>query len=194
MSEGDISIEATETKGSRMHSGMEIGNSEQRIKLVELFNSPPNEDLSNMSKLQSLGIHEIVEKRNPREDRLYRCAQYVFGTVKGEDWIRPSSDPDTQVVQEDNLAIHTRDYLGRHGYEVVDMPKPGDVIGYARTGWQSNGDQIEEFEHFGIFNGSDVTSKFASGNIYRHNIDAIAFNSAEVNTAVFFRKTTPVQN
>ncbi|HSW80614.1 MAG TPA: hypothetical protein VLG47_07595 [Candidatus Saccharimonadales bacterium] len=180
----------------RIRSGMHIWNAEPRQNLVRIFGPrTTDEQLSDLDWLHAngaTGIREIVEVRDPRLDRWYKCIQYAFGTVKGEDWTTIPKDPDTQDVFDIHFSFETREHLAKYDYVVVDHPEAGDVIAYGRR----RGSYSERIEHFGIYNGPDegVTSKFARGNVYRHDIDAIPFTEHEVTFAIFFRKVqTPGQ-
>ncbi|OGH07691.1 MAG: hypothetical protein A2W22_00455 [Candidatus Levybacteria bacterium RBG_16_35_11] len=173
-------------------SWMKIGNVRQRATLAKIFETLPDEKLSDITFLIAIGIvgiHEVIEIRDRYEDRRYRCVQYAFGTVKGEPWAIQPIYPEKSQEWKRSLFSQTCDFLASKGYAIVDLPQPGDVVGYACISDLPDKGRQVEFKHFGIYNSSDVVSKIGDGNIFCHDLKAILYRDNAVDTVVFFRKT-----
>src|SRR3989338_10633957 len=55
----------------------------------------------------------------------YRAGEYVFGTVMHEPWASPEEGLSKEFWNDAKTYLETR------GYELVDQPQEGDVVGYA---------------------------------------------------------------
>jgi hypothetical protein len=183
----------------RVYSGMPLRNSEGRRQIVEIDNKAwekiyesrgfisrkdANKPYKKTAKIK--GIHEVIEERDCIDDYNdeYRCAQYVFDTVKKEKWAK--GDPSDYSY---DLFYHTETFLEQKGYQVVDgEPKKGDVVGYGMTREFSNGDAENAFVHFGVWTGKDVISKFGISNVYKHDLHTAIASDTTADKVFFFRK------
>lgn len=134
----------------------------------------------------------VVEKRDAWEDMWdnQACIQYAFGSVHNEPFARQWPLPSAFIRKP-------REFLTTIGYEEVDQPQHGDVVGYAadetnlgirKWFFRTTTCSLPIFYHWGIFVGDGVVeSKWREGHVYRHPLDAIP--PAWGNLAFFFRKT-----
>lgn len=108
----------------------------------------------------------------------YRCAQYVFATVKRESW----ADPDKFIpIFADPLGFF-RD-KGYRSLNEEDVPTTGDIISY---GFMQRSDPIFRLMHLGIVDNKSVISKFNEGHVFRHPQEAVPHHFGS--HALFFRK------
>lgn len=117
----------------------------------------------------------IIERRNPAGDLYYQCAQYVFGTVKGEPWVQSGKNLPREFWESSEA------FLSANGYAHVVNPEQGDIIAYKNTQHR-----FERVMHWGIFLGNSVRSKLDRGHIYEHDPAMIPLDYG--NTAEFYRK------
>ena len=122
----------------------------------------------------------VVERRNPAQDELYKCAEYVFNMRNGETWTTQKFEGDGREFWLDNHA-----FLINHGYEVVEHPQVGDTIAYGS--WDPR-IQKGAYPHFGIYEGDgQVISKWDRGHIFRHPWDLVPTKFGP--HVAFFRKS-----
>lgn len=109
---------------------------------------------------------DIIEPRSFTDDFGYRCAEYVFGEVYGEDWAQ-------QFItdNEPQFWSSTVPFLTQHGYIPIEQPRHGDVVAYGGV----YEDGRVWFGHFGVYAGSNkVVSKYGRGPIAIHDLPLIS--------------------
>lgn len=111
------------------------------------------------------------------QDKLHRCAEYVFGDIKDEPWAQRGWTVETTP----ELWQRPFQFLDEHGYMLVDgfagMPAAHDVVAYGT--FTSEG--TVELGHFGIVERIDeegevlvVKSKLGQAPVARHNVNVIS--------------------
>lgn len=132
-------------------------------------NAPPSDPLCGMTGIL------LLELRNPHEDRSYRCAQWLFRTLLGEQWA-----VDDDAGMPEGFWSESIKFMKNRGYIVVDNPVNGDIVGYRERA------QPHYMRHWGIYRDGYVESKFGPYSIYRHPVDLVPVGYG--NDVIFFRK------
>ena len=117
----------------------------------------------------------IVERRDPLLDNGagYTCAEYVFSTLLGEEWVGRRAPA--------ALFSDTHSFLERRGYVEITPTFEGEVVIY--------GVDIKgrfQAQHFGMATEGKVVSKFEAGHVVLHDLEAVP--SSYGDTVRFYRK------
>ncbi len=89
-----------------------------------------------------------------------------------------------------DASEHPAEFIAQHGYQVVDMPEPGDIIAYG--GFHGKNHELPFVNHFGTYLGSgQVGSKFGNLDVYRHSWYLVPASAG--NIVFFFRKQADSQ-
>jgi hypothetical protein len=162
----------------------------------------PREGYEILGRLEGMEILGRFPWDDPDKDLNYKCAEYVFRTIKKEPWAQVSKLPD-------EFWIDTITYLSERGYTTSIRRKKenlenGDVIGYGGTDWRyaSSGSLLSYLmgsktpkryppylKHFGVYKEGKVNSKFDAGYIYRHDLDAVPYDYGD--SVYIFRLNKP---
>jgi hypothetical protein len=176
------SKEIQPTEKRTPYTGMSIEKSSERQVIDNLISADNiyGRDANPLyDKVGNLPGITIEEKRDYQSDHPnYRCAQYVFGTVKQEPWCNMTKN-DFGLDFWDNMVS----YLRPKGYDVVNQAQDGDIIAYRYKKTTATDPTVL---HLGIYDKGKVISKFNSGHIFRHDVDRVPNAFGE--EIVVFRK------
>jgi hypothetical protein len=118
---------------------------------------------------------ELIKRVSGSSSSTWRCGDYVFGTVKKEQWYSHKA--------VNRARINPHGFLDTRGYEEVYEPQEGDVVAYKFK----KGD----VQHWGLVENVDsgliiVRSKFDAFSIYRHDLECVPSRYGE--DVIFFRR------
>lgn len=117
-------------------------------------------------RLDTIPGIDIIEPRSFTDDLGYRCAEYVFGEIYGEDWAKQFITDNEPLFWSSAVP-----FLTQHGYVPIEQPRQGDVVAYGGV----YEDGRVWFGHFGVYAGSNkVVSKYGRGPIAIHDLSLIA--------------------
>ncbi|HVZ66963.1 MAG TPA: hypothetical protein VG917_01755 [Patescibacteria group bacterium] len=134
-------------------------------------------------RIGNIATIQIVESRSVENDYNYRCAEYVFHTRRGETWALEDNQGEGREFWADS-----HQFLLSHGYSLIDLPQPGDIIAYGRLDRTNPDIKRGYYQHFGIYEGDGrVTSKFDMGHVFNHPWALVPLQYGD--TVAFFRKS-----
>lgn len=136
------------------------------------------DDLSRRQRILTIPSFSLVQERVMAQDADFTCAHWVFGVKLNEIWAQPGCN--LPVL----FWVNSPDFLKDYGYTAFLKPQKGDAVGYFLNFLNS----LPSSRHWGYYLGGDkVTSKFATGDVYRHDMQKIPNDWG--NEVAFFRKT-----